>query len=109
MRQSAWTSGGLALRDVEPLALAPGWARLPAGVSPLVASMAERLAVATRAAHRAHLKLDSRVFIIGAGAIGLLVGLLARDSAGRVAIVTRHAHQTASARAMGLEPVAEAE
>jgi threonine dehydrogenase-like Zn-dependent dehydrogenase len=76
---------------------------------PLVASMAEPLAVATRAIHRAALKLDSRVLIIGAGSIGLLLGLLARDSGGRVAIITRHAHQSQIARELELEPVPESE
>ncbi|MBV8083700.1 MAG: alcohol dehydrogenase catalytic domain-containing protein, partial [Chloroflexi bacterium] len=83
--------------------------RLPADVPPLLASMTEPLAVATRAVHRARLLRDSRVLVIGAGAIGLLVGLLARDATGRVAIVTRHEHQAALARKLRLEPATEAE
>jgi (R,R)-butanediol dehydrogenase/meso-butanediol dehydrogenase/diacetyl reductase len=77
------------------------------GLSPLVASMAEPLAVAVRAIHRAELKLDSRVLVIGAGSIGLLLGLLARDVADRVSVVTRHAHQSALAVQLGLQPVLE--
>jgi threonine dehydrogenase-like Zn-dependent dehydrogenase len=80
---------------------------IPATVQPLLASMTEPLAVATRAIHRAQLMRDSRVLVIGAGAIGLLLGLLARDAAGRVAVVTRHDHQAALATKLGLEPVPE--
>jgi threonine dehydrogenase-like Zn-dependent dehydrogenase len=83
--------------------------QMDGALPPLVASMAEPLAVAARAIHRAELKLDSRVVVIGAGTIGLLVGLLARDSAGPVRIVTRHPHQTVLARQLGLAPVAESE
>jgi len=78
-------------------------------LTPTVASMVEPLAVATRAIHRAQLKLDSRVLVLGAGTIGLLLGLVARDSGGRVAIVTRHPHQSRIAGELGLEPVSEAD
>ncbi|MBV9579425.1 MAG: alcohol dehydrogenase catalytic domain-containing protein [Chloroflexi bacterium] len=82
---------------------------MDSSLTPLVASMAEPLAVVTRAVHRAHLRLDTRVLVLGAGTIGLLVGLLARDSGGRVAIVTRYPHQTRLAQSLGLEPIAEAD
>ncbi|HUZ76145.1 MAG TPA: alcohol dehydrogenase catalytic domain-containing protein [Chloroflexota bacterium] len=81
---------------------------IPVGLTPLLASMAEPLAVCVRAVHRAELKLDSRVLIIGGGSIGLLAGMLARDASARVAISTRHAHQEQVARQLGVESVAEA-
>ena len=78
-------------------------------VSPLVASFAEPLAVCVRGISLARLSDDSRVLVIGAGAIGLVSGMLARDRAREVAITARHPQQREAARRLGLVPLAESE
>lgn len=75
----------------------------------LQASLSEPTAVCTRAIHHARLQLDSRVLILGGGTLGLLSGLLARDSAAQVAVSARYPHQAQAARRLGLEPLAESE
>ena len=81
--------------------------RSAAAFSPLEASLTEPFAVCTRAVHLAGLKLDSRVLVLGGGSLGLICGLLARDTAVRVAVSARYEHQKEAARKLGLEPVAE--
>ena len=76
-------------------------------VSPLVASLAEPLAVCERAVSLARLDSDSRVLVLGAGTIGLLSGLLARDRAKAVAITTRHPQQADAAKRLGLFALGE--
>lgn len=76
-------------------------------VSPLLASFAEPLAVCERAMSLAHLDSDSRVLVLGAGTIGLLSGLLARDRARSVAITARHPQQAEAAKRLGLTPLGE--
>jgi threonine dehydrogenase-like Zn-dependent dehydrogenase len=78
-------------------------------LSSLEASINEPFAVCVRTIHLAELKLDSRVLVIGGGTLGLICGALARDTAGRVAVTTRYAHQAEAARKIGVENVAEAE
>ncbi len=73
------------------------------------ASMIEPFAVCVRSVRQAQLEFDSRVLILGGGAIGLIAGLLARDQCAHVAISCRHPHQAEAARRLGLEPIAEAE
>ncbi len=80
-----------------------------AGVPPSLVSLAEPLAVCVRAIHLARLETDSRALVIGAGTIGLLAGLLARDRAAEAAIVVRYPHQAERARALGLVPVPESD
>jgi len=82
---------------------------VPAGVSPLLASLAEPLAVAQRAMGRAGLSPASRVLVLGAGTIGLLCGLLAREITPSVSIVARHPAQFEAARALGLGALARSE
>jgi threonine dehydrogenase-like Zn-dependent dehydrogenase len=81
---------------------------VPAGVDPVLASMAEPLAVAVRACHQGRIQARSRVLVLGAGAIGLLCGLVARDRGARVGITARHAHQRQAALRLGLEALDEA-
>jgi (R,R)-butanediol dehydrogenase / meso-butanediol dehydrogenase / diacetyl reductase len=81
--------------------------RSDASFSPLEASLTEPFAVCTRSIHLAHLKLDSRVLVLGGGSLGLISGLLARDTAVRVAVSARYPAQKDAARSLGLEPVAE--
>ena len=78
-------------------------------VSPLVASLAEPLAVCERALNLARLDSDSRVLVLGAGTIGLLSGLLARDRGRAVAITARHPQQAEAAKRLGLLPLPEHE
>lgn len=99
-------AGGLAEQVDAPLAsLHP----LPAGVELLCASLAEPLAVCVRALHLAAPRADSRVLVLGAGTLGLLAGLLARDRAAQTAITARHPQQRAAARELGLVPLSEDE
>jgi threonine dehydrogenase-like Zn-dependent dehydrogenase len=93
------------------------WVDVPVGtlhpvhssVSPLLASLAEPLAVCERALSLARLESDSRVLVLGAGSIGLLSGLLARDRARTVAITARHPQQLDAAKRLGLVPLPEHE
>ena len=75
----------------------------------VVASLAEPLAVCVRATELARLEPSSRVLVLGAGTIGLLAGILARDRVARVAVTARYPHQQAAARRLGLEVVEESE
>lgn len=63
------------------------------GVGTLVASMAEPVAVVTRAVGLAGAEVGSRVLVLGAGAIGLIATLLLRERAGTVGVVARYTHQ----------------
>jgi alcohol dehydrogenase len=99
-------AGGLAdFVDVPVSTLHP----VHSSVSPVLASLAEPLAVCERAVSLARLDSDSRVLVLGAGSIGLLSGLLARDRARTVAITARHAQQSEAAKRLGLVPLAEGE
>jgi len=76
-------------------------------VPSLVASLCEPFSVSVRAINLARLESSSRVLVLGAGSIGLLVGLLARDRAQRVAITARHPQQKKAASELGLEVLDE--
>ena len=78
-------------------------------IPPLLASLSEPLAVAVRAVNLARVDRSSRVLVLGAGTIGLLCGLLARDSVSSVGITARHPHQRGAAERLGLEPIDPAE
>jgi threonine dehydrogenase-like Zn-dependent dehydrogenase len=78
-------------------------------LSPLEASLTEPFGISTRCVHLADLKMDSRVLVLGAGSLGLICGLLARDTAERVAISYRYPAQAEAARRLGLEAVPEGE
>ncbi|MEE8557842.1 MAG: alcohol dehydrogenase catalytic domain-containing protein [Myxococcota bacterium] len=91
--------------DVPPASIHP----VDPGIPPVVASMAEPLAVCVRAVHLARLESASRVLILGGGTIGLLCGLLAREFAAEVAITVRHPHQREVATKLGLLALAEKE
>jgi threonine dehydrogenase-like Zn-dependent dehydrogenase len=94
-----------------------GWVDAPAqnlyaldpSLSALQGSMTEPFAVCVRGSHLAGLRHDSCVLVLGAGSLGLISALLARDVASRVAISTRYPHQAEAARQLGVEPVDEAE
>lgn len=77
------------------------------GVDARTASLAEPLAVAVRGVAFAAPQPGSRIAVLGAGTVGLLCALLARDRAAEVAITARHPHQRAAAEAMGLTVLGE--
>jgi threonine dehydrogenase-like Zn-dependent dehydrogenase len=87
----------------------PGYAlhAIPEGVEPLLASLAEPLAVAVRAVERARIEPGRRLLVLGAGSVGLLCGLVARRRGARVAISARHPAQREAALRLDLEPLDE--
>ena len=76
-------------------------------VEPLAASIAEPLAVSFRAVKLGKMSEKSRVLVLGGGTIGLLSGLLARDTTNNVAITVRYPHQKTVADSIGLDTVSE--
>ncbi len=79
---------------------------LPADLDTGAAGLCEPMAVCVRGARVGKIKLGDRVAIIGAGTIGLLSILTARDAgASEVLITARHPHQQALARALGADRV----
>lgn len=75
---------------------------LPADLSDNVAALAEPLAVCVRGARRARIKLGDRVAVLGAGSIGLLSVLTAREAgASEIFVTARHPHQRALAQSLG--------
>lgn len=78
-------------------------------LTPAEASLAEPLAVCLRAVRFGRLRFDSRPLVLGGGTLGLISGLLARETAARVAISVRYPHQAEAARKLGLEPIPEGE
>jgi 2-desacetyl-2-hydroxyethyl bacteriochlorophyllide A dehydrogenase len=84
-------------------------APIPASVGPVVASLTEPLAVTVRGIGAARLGADSKVLVLGAGAIGLCAGLVARDRAAEVAITARHPHQREAAGRLGITVLHEDE
>jgi threonine dehydrogenase-like Zn-dependent dehydrogenase len=98
--------GGLAELVDAPLEnLAP----VPDGVDPVTASLTEPLAVTVRGVGLAGVQPDTKVLVLGAGAIGLCAALVARDRAADVAITARYPHQRAAAEAIGVTALAEDE
>ena len=98
--------GGIAeLVDAPARNLAP----IPDGVDGVTASLTEPLAVSLRGVGLARVAPDDRVLILGAGTIGLLAALVARDRAAEVAITARHPHQRAVAERLGVTVVDEAD
>jgi (R,R)-butanediol dehydrogenase / meso-butanediol dehydrogenase / diacetyl reductase len=96
--------GGLAdFIDVPAMHVYPS----DSSLTPIEASLTEPFGICTRAVHLADLKMDTRVLILGAGSLGLISGLLARDTAERVAISYRYPSQAAAAAKLGLEAVPE--
>jgi L-iditol 2-dehydrogenase len=80
---------------------------VPAGVDPLVASLAEPLAVCIRAMGHARAEPDSRALIIGAGTLGLLSAVALRDAVHQVAVIARYPHQSEIASSYGVTALNE--
>ncbi|HXY94803.1 MAG TPA: zinc-binding dehydrogenase [Acidimicrobiia bacterium] len=77
---------------------------LPQGVGTDVGALAEPVAVAVRAAHRAGLHGDAppgRVLVIGAGSIGLALVTVARHHGADVDLVARHPAQRDAGERLG--------
>jgi threonine dehydrogenase-like Zn-dependent dehydrogenase len=84
-------------------------AAIPDGVDAVTASLTEPLAVTVRGVGLGGVRPDSRVLVLGAGAIGLCAALVARDRAADVAITARYPHQRAAAERIGVSVLAEDE
>jgi threonine dehydrogenase-like Zn-dependent dehydrogenase len=79
---------------------------LPQQLSASVAAMAEPAAVAIHGLRRGRLEKDQRVLIVGAGSVGLICLIAARQlGAGEVWITARHPHQAELARELGASRV----
>ncbi|HEY5645908.1 MAG TPA: zinc-binding dehydrogenase, partial [Pseudomonadales bacterium] len=79
---------------------------LPANLDRRAAALAEPMAVCVRGARIGQIDIGDRVAIIGAGTIGLLSILTARQAgAAEVLITARHPHQQELARALGADRV----
>ena len=78
-------------------------------IDAVVASITEPLAVCARGVGLAAPEPDSRVLVLGAGSVGLLSALVARDRVLQVAITARHAHQRELATRLGAVPLGEDE
>ncbi len=76
-------------------------------VSPLVASLSEPLAVCVRALRLAAAEPGSRLLITGAGTLGLLSVLLARDRVSRIGVLARYPHQRALVEQLGATALGE--
>jgi L-iditol 2-dehydrogenase len=75
---------------------------LPADLNDNVAALAEPMAVCVRGARRARIEIGDRVAVLGAGTIGLLSVIAAREAgAGEVFVTARYPHQRALAEALG--------
>lgn len=79
--------------------------RLPPDVDLQLAAMTEPLAVACHDVRRAELAAAETAVVIGAGPIGLLIGLVARACGARVLISEINPSRLALARELGLEAV----
>jgi len=80
--------------------------RLPADLNRSSACLSEPMAVCVRGARVGRITIGDRVAIIGAGSIGLLSILTARQAgASEVLITARHPHQQELARALGADRV----
>ena len=100
---SVATEGSRELVDAPLENLAP----IPEGVDPVTASLTEPLAVTVRGVGLGAGEPDSKVLVLGAGAIGLCAALVARDRADEVAITARYPHQRDAAAHIGLTVLGE--
>jgi threonine dehydrogenase-like Zn-dependent dehydrogenase len=75
---------------------------VPADLDPRVAALAEPMAVVVHGLRRGGLRAGQRVLVLGAGSVGLLAALAARELGAREVFVTaRHPHQAELASALG--------
>jgi threonine dehydrogenase-like Zn-dependent dehydrogenase len=94
--------GGLAdLVEVDPARVFP----MADGARPKDAALVEPLAIAWHGVRRAAPPPGSRALVVGAGSIGLLAAVALQAWGVEVDIVSRHAHQSAAAEALGARVV----
>jgi threonine dehydrogenase-like Zn-dependent dehydrogenase len=79
---------------------------LPRTVDARIAMLVEPLAVAVHGVRKADIGGDSRVLVIGGGAIGLAAVAAATSAHAELALVARHSAQIAAGKALGAEIVA---
>jgi (R,R)-butanediol dehydrogenase / meso-butanediol dehydrogenase / diacetyl reductase len=91
--QSSWTVPAFTLH------------RVPVGVDLRLAALVEPLAVACHDVRRASVAEGENVVVIGAGPIGLLVGLVAREQGGRVVVSEINAARRSFAAELGLATI----
>jgi 2-desacetyl-2-hydroxyethyl bacteriochlorophyllide A dehydrogenase len=89
--QSSWTVPAFTLH------------RLPPGIDLRLAALTEPLAVACHDVRRAALVPGETAVVLGAGPIGLLVALVARETGARVAISELNPARAEVARSLGLD------
>jgi threonine dehydrogenase-like Zn-dependent dehydrogenase len=76
--------------------------RGPSDLDPSVAALTEPMAVVVHGLRRGGLSAGQRVLVLGAGTVGLLAALAARElGAGDVIVSARHPHQAELASALG--------
>jgi threonine dehydrogenase-like Zn-dependent dehydrogenase len=76
--------------------------RVTSDLDPALAALAEPTAVVVHALRRGSLLAGQRVLVLGAGSVGLLAALAARElGAGDVLVTARHPHQAELASALG--------
>ena len=95
--------GGYAERVVVD---APMLFALPAAVDDRAGTLVEPTAVAVHALARAQLLPGERIAVIGAGPIGLLTALVAREQGAEVVLVSRNPGRARMAEKLGLRTVA---
>jgi threonine dehydrogenase-like Zn-dependent dehydrogenase len=75
---------------------------VPADLDPRIAALAEPMAVVVHGLRRGRLARGERVLVLGAGSIGLVATLAARElGAGEVFVTARHPHQAELAASLG--------
>ena len=79
---------------------------LPDSVDDRAGTLVEPTAVAVHALWRAQVRAGERIAVIGAGPIGLLTGVVAREEGAEVTIVSRNPGRAQSAERLGLRTVA---
>jgi len=87
--------------EVDPARVFP----MTDGARPKDAALVEPLAIAWHGVRRAAPAAGSRALVVGAGSIGLLAIVALRAWGVEVDIVSRHAHQSAAAEALGARVV----
>lgn len=77
--------------------------RVPSGVPVSLRPLIEPLAVATHAVRRGALQSDERCLVLGAGPIGTLVALVAKQCGATVVVTERREERRTFARRLGLD------
>lgn len=84
---------------------APNIHKVPAGLSPLMASFAEPVAIGVQACRRGAVTRDDFVLVLGAGPIGLALIEVARARGARVLATDISAERLAFAKTLGAETI----